>query len=186
MVKEQLRQRAEMYCRLDVACDGALIILVLFIFGAALGMENGNVTWVILGVIMAFVGVVLLIKHIACVQLEIATNQLARREAWELNRSITWITPLDELRRDFCRYFGGELPKTVRTGRVLDHIRPEDGASVGQAVKHWLFMAKYPHIGLWYCDAGEWKLADAEDLNGEIVIFERRVAYKGRREVAYD
>jgi hypothetical protein len=177
-VKRELYRKVEMYHRLSVMCDVALMLLVLLIGITALGIESGDITWkffVITAGLIAVAGMVLLVKRIAWVQQKSAADRLARREAWEQGRDICCATPLDELKRDFRRYFGGKLPETTRSGRMLDHIKLEDGEPVDQAVKHWLFMSGYPHIGLWYCEDGEWKFADGEELNGEVIVFERRM-----------
>ena len=176
-VKRELYHKVELYHQLSVMCNVALLLLVGLLCITISNLEK-EITWKTVAPIaglITLIGMTLLVKRIAWVQQKAAADRLARREAWEKRRDIRSAT-LDELKSDFRRYFGGKLPETTRSGRMLDHIKMEDGEAVDQAIKHWLVMAGYPHIGLWYCDEGEWKLADGEELNGEIIVFERRMA----------
>lgn len=175
-IKKELQQKIEMYHFLSILCDVALMVLVGLMGMLVVSAEEGDITWQVIAIfagLCACGAIILLVKRVAWTQQKVAAARLARREAWEQTRDIQCSTPLEELRSDFRRYFGGKIPETSRTGRMLDHVKLEGEQSVDRAVKHWLFMSQYPHIGLWFYEKGEWKLADGEELNGEVIVFER-------------
>lgn len=85
-VKKELYRRIELYHRLDVACDVALMLLVAMLCIAMQSIEHADITWRFFAVIaglLLFAGMVLLVKRIAWVQQKIAADRLMRREAWE-------------------------------------------------------------------------------------------------------
>lgn len=185
-MKEELMKKLENYQRLDAACDLALMLLVVCGIIACGNMEQGRITvptcLILMAGIMVVAGIILLVKRIVWTQETVLANRIARREHWEESRDLNNMTR-DELLLDFRRYFGGEIPATVRSGRMLDRIELLDGETVSDAVEHWLHISKRPYI----CKEGEyffaennvWKGIDAEILKGEVIVFERVVENGG-------
>ena len=181
-MKEKLMKKLENYQRLDAACDLALVVLVICGITVCGGLEQGMMTiptslMLLAGVVIA-AAIVLLVKRIAWTQETTLANRIARRERWEESRDLDGMTA-DELILDFHRYFSGEIPETVRSGRMLDRIELLEGESLDETVEHWLYDTGRPYICKegkdFYADHNVWKSIDAEVLKGEAIVFERVV-----------
>lgn len=181
-MKEKLMKKLENYQRLDAACDLALVVLVICGITICGGLEQGMMTiptslMLLAGVVIA-AAIVLLVKRISWTQETTLANRIARRERWEESRDLDGLTE-DELILDFHRYFSGEIPETVRSGRMLDRIELLEGESLDEAVEHWLYTTERPYIRkggkFFFADNNVWKSIDAEVLKGEAIIFERVV-----------
>lgn len=181
-MKEKLMKKLENYQRLDSACDLALIVLVICGIIVCGSMEQGAITiptcLILMAGIMSAAGIVLLVKRIVWTQETVLANRIARRERWEDSRDLEGMTE-DELILDFHRYFSGEIPETVRSGRMLDRIELLEGESVDEAVEQWLYTTKRPYIRrggqFFFADNNVWKSIDAEELKGEVIVFEKVV-----------
>lgn len=181
-MKEKLMKKLENYQRLDAACDLALVVLVICGITVCGGLEQGRITistslMLLAGVVIA-AAIVLLVKRISWTQETTLANRIARRERWEESRDLDGLTE-DELILDFHRYFSGEIPEAVRSGRMLDRIELLEGESLDEAVEHWLYTTKRPYIRkggkFFFADNNVWKSIDAEVLKGEAIVFERVV-----------
>lgn len=181
-MKEKLMKKLENYKRLDAACDLALVVLVICGITVCGGLEQGMITiptslMLLAGVVIA-AAIILLVKRISWTQETTLANRIARRERWEESRDLGGMTE-DELILDFHRYFSGEIPETVRSGRMLDRIELLEGESMNETVEHWLYNTGRPYIckegKYFYADHNVWKGIDGEVLKGEVIVFERVV-----------
>lgn len=181
-MKKELMKKLENYQRLDAACDLALVVLVICGITVCGGLEQGMMAiptcLMLLAGVMVAAAIILLVKRIAWTQETTLANRIARRERWEESRDLDGLTE-EELLLDFHRYFSGEIPETVRSGRMLDRIELLEGESLNEAVEHWLYTTKRPYIRkegkFFFADNNVWKSIDAEVLKGEAIVFERVV-----------